>query len=250
VASGSVLDAPANAANASVIRQNETTNYEVSKAVRHIVNPVGVVERISVAVIVDNASKTATSGAGQSETTSEPRTPEQMQKYRDLVSAAVAIDTERGDQLIVENISFDTEVEVEPVAAPTFMEENAPLILTGLRYMIIPVAFLLIYVLFLRPVQKMIVGGSASAGDRKPRPLPRSDRLQTPLTVKQLEAQLSRTGGVLDGDDGDTTERELRPLPAANKMDAIRKRVVDQAKQDPETMARMVRLWLSDEKNK
>ena len=235
------------ASNASIIKQNETTNYEVSKAVRHIVNPVGVVERISVAVIIDNVTKTTTSPGGQTQTISEPRNPEEMKKYRDLVAAAIAINPERGDQLIVENISFDTEVEA--VEAPTFLEKNAPIILTGMRYLIIPVVFLLLYILFLRPVQKTVLANWGQAGERKARTLPRPDRLQTPLTVKQLEAQLARSGGSLDKDSyANTPERELLTSPA--RMDVIRKRVIEQAKQDPETVARLVRVWLSEEKNK
>jgi flagellar biosynthesis/type III secretory pathway M-ring protein FliF/YscJ len=33
-------------------------------------------------------------------------------------------------------------------------------------------------------------------------------------------------------------------------MDIIRKRVIEQAKQDPETVARLVRVWLNEEKNR
>jgi len=33
-------------------------------------------------------------------------------------------------------------------------------------------------------------------------------------------------------------------------MDLIRKRVVEQAQTDPETVAKLVRVWLTDEKNK
>jgi flagellar M-ring protein FliF len=232
----------------SITRQNETTNYEVSKAVRHIVNPVGVIERVSVAVIIDNVTKTITSVNGRTETISEPRNPEEMKKYRDLVAAAIAINPERGDQLIVENISFDTEVET--VAAPTFLDKNAPVILTALRYLIVPVAFLLLYVLFLRPVQKTVLANWASAGDnRKTMELARPDRLQTPLTVKQLEAELARSGGSLEKDDhANSPDRDK--VRAQSRMDVIRKRVVEQAKQDPETVARMVRVWLNQERNK
>jgi len=39
-------------------------------------------------------------------------------------------------------------------------------------------------------------------------------------------------------------------LPTPNKIDLIRKRVVEQAQTDPETVARLVRVWLADEKNR
>jgi hypothetical protein len=76
------------------------------------------------------------------------------------------------------------------------------------------------------------------------------------MTVKQLEAQLNGgapLGDPLSGlrdDYAHTPERELLPLPSPSKMDLIRKRVVEHASEDPETVARLVRIWLSDEKNK
>ena len=47
-----------------------------------------------------------------------------------------------------------------------------------------------------------------------------------------------------------TPERELLPLQTQSKMDLIRKRVVEQTQSDPETVARLVRMWLADERNK
>ena len=43
-----------------------------------------------------------------------------------------------------------------------------------------------------------------------------------------------------------TPEREFLPLPTSNKMDMIRSRVVEHATREPETVARLVRMWLND----
>ena len=231
--------APGNA-NAEFLKQNETINYEVSKAVRHVVNPVGRIEHVSVAVVIDNHTKVTTSSDGKEQTSQEPRTPEEMKKYRDLVAAAIGFNPDRGDQLTVENISFQGETEL--IEKPGFLEKQGPVIMTVLRYLIIPVVFIILYLLFLRPLQKTVFANWAAA------PTPRSlpllpPNLQTPMTVKQLEAQLS--GASPYGN----AERDL-PLPTPSKMDMIRKRVVEHAQSDPETVARLVRAWLADEKNR
>jgi flagellar M-ring protein FliF len=234
----------------NLLRQNETINYEVSKSVRHVVNPVGKVDRLSVAVIIDNHTKVTTDAEGKQQQASEPRKEDEMKKYRELVSAAIGFNPQRGDQLTLENISFEGETEL--VEAPNMVEQYAPLIMTGLRYMIIPVVFILLYLFFLRPVQKSVFTNWAPAGTPlPPRTLPRlPGGVQTPMTVKQLEAQLNG-GAPLGMDDyAHTPERELLPLPSPSKMDMIRKRVVEHASEDPETVARLVRIWLSDEKNK
>ncbi|MBI4474543.1 MAG: flagellar M-ring protein FliF, partial [Acidobacteria bacterium] len=110
----------------NLLRQNETINYEVSKAVRHIVNPVGKVEKLSIAVLIDNQTKVTTGDDGQQQTTSVPRTPDEMKKYRELVGAAIGLSAERGDQLTLENISFEGEVEF--IQPPTFLDKQGPLI--------------------------------------------------------------------------------------------------------------------------
>jgi flagellar biosynthesis/type III secretory pathway M-ring protein FliF/YscJ len=71
------------------------------------------------------------------------------------------------------------------------------------------------------------------------------------MTVRQLEARLQNGGTTPENDAyANTAERELLPLPQASRMDLIRKRVVEHAQQDPETVARLVRVWLNDEKHK
>jgi flagellar M-ring protein FliF len=237
----------------SPLRQNELINYEVSKSTKHILNPVGKIERVSVAVILDNQTTNSTTPEGKTETKATPRTPEEMKKYKDLVSAAIAFNAERGDQLIVENLSFDSEAETIP--EQTFLEKQGPTLLTGLRYLLVPFAFILIYFLFIRPVQKTVFSAEwATAGGLSGRAggsLPRAGGAQTPMTVRQLEARLQNGGSASDSDAyANTAERELLPLPQASRMDLIRKRVVEHAQQDPETVARLVRVWLNDEKNK
>jgi flagellar M-ring protein FliF len=101
----------ANAVPDNLTKQNETINYEVSKATRHIMNPVGKVDRVSVAVIIDNHTKVTTGADGKQQSTQEPRNADEMKKYKDLVSAAIGINSTRGDLLTIENISFEGETE-------------------------------------------------------------------------------------------------------------------------------------------
>jgi flagellar M-ring protein FliF len=222
--------------------------------VRHTVEPVGKLNRVSVAVLLDNHTKTVTGADGKSNFTSEPRTQDEMKKYRDIISAAVGFNAERGDKIDVENVSFEDDSEL--VKAPSFMEKQAPLLLTGLRYLIIPIAFVLIYLLFLRPVKKIVfaslstVGAVGSGAGHMVKALPQANfsKIQTPMTVKQLEAQLAGGGSAVD-DYANTPEREILPLPGPSKMEVIRDRVIEHANSDPETVARLVRVWLNDGKN-
>ena len=232
-------------------KSSEVVNYEISKSIRHIVNPVGKIERVSVAVVLDNLTETTTAADGKISVKSTPRTPDEMKKYHDLVAAAIAFDMERGDQLIVENISFDSVNSPESVTEPTFLEKQSPTILTALRYIIIPIAFVLIYFLFIRPVQKSVMAGwvPVTANGQSTRGLLRGGA-QAPLTVKQLEARLASSNTAGDMDMSNSADLDLLTPQGPSKIDMIRKRVIEQAKQDPETVARLVRVWLNEEKNR
>src|SRR5262249_20603864 len=101
------------AAAAGPAHSSETTNYEVSKLTRHRVQPRGDVARLSVAGVVgdDHAMETKD---GKSVRTSKPRSAAEIQKIHDLVAASVGLDSDRGDQLTVENIAFDEPAVEEP----------------------------------------------------------------------------------------------------------------------------------------
>ena len=288
--------APGQPGEGDYVSENEVVNYEVSKSVRHVVNPVGEILSMSVAVILDNKTTIEVDDEGVATPLSEPWGQQEMTKYRDLVAATVGFNANRGDSLIIENVSFGNEA--LPITPPTMLEQQAPLILTALRYLIIPVVFLFVYLLFLRPLQKTIfanweprpqlAAAAAAAGDF-------GATIQTPVSVQQLEEQLNSAplptvpgqaqalpaqvgmpapasvpapAGIdansipsiasargpetntippIVSADG-TPEREFLPLPTSNKVDLIRSRVVEHAKREPETVARLVRVWLNEDK--
>jgi len=241
---------PAPTGDNPLLKQNETINYEVSKAVRHVVNPVGRVDRLSIAVIIDNKTTVTTGQDGTQQTAQEPRNADEMKKYRDLASAAIGLNAERGDVLTLENVSFEGQTEL--VETPTFLEKQGPMIMTGLRYVIIPIVFIILYLLFLRPVQKIVLTNWSTPGmpPANTRNLPRLPPapMQTPMTVKQLEAQLG--GGMPMMESARPDLDDFGPVAQPTKAEMIRKRVVEHAQADPETVARLVRVWLSDERNR
>lgn len=253
---GEAFDAPSADAGASeFLTQDEVINYEVSKSVRHVVDPVGEIERMSVAVIIDDRTEISVDEEGVAALVSEPWSSEEMERYRNLVAATVGVDPVRGDTLIVENVSFGNDA--LPIEPPTMIERQAPLILNALRYLMVPVIFVLVYLLFLRPVQKTIFAkwepsvrsqlAAASFG---------AGGMQTPMSVSQLESALQTAqlpalpgqGTPPQSEQQHKAEREFLPLPDSSKVDLIRNRIIEHAKREPETVARLVRVWLNEDK--
>src|SRR5207247_5137103 len=114
------------------------------------------------------------------------RDTEEMKKYRGLVSAAIGFNLDRGDQLTVENISFQGETEL--IEKPGFIDKQGPTIMMFLRYLIIPVVFIILYLVFLRPVQKSVFANWATTAPAARNSPSVPANLQTRITVKECQA--------------------------------------------------------------
>jgi len=102
-----------NGNSSSSKRKESNTTYAVSKTVQKILEPVGVVKKLNIAVLVDGTYKTekaakgaAGKKAGTQKTTYVPRTADELQKMTGLVKKAVGFSSDRGDEVKVENMQF------------------------------------------------------------------------------------------------------------------------------------------------
>ncbi len=94
-------------------RNEETTNYEISKTTRTEVQEPGQIKRLSVAVAVDGVTTFGAKG----KVTYAPRSPDEMKRIDELVRSAVGFTAARGDQVSVINVRFDRDDEAAGAAA-------------------------------------------------------------------------------------------------------------------------------------
>ncbi len=92
--------------NGTYNKDETVNNYEVGKTVQQIVQEVGDIKRMSVAVVLDGKYKA--SEANPEEKTYIPRNDEEIQKLTDLVQQSVNFNIDRGDEIKIQNIPFDT----------------------------------------------------------------------------------------------------------------------------------------------
>ncbi len=85
------------------------TNYELNKTVEHIINALGTIRRLSVAVLFDGTYSAVENEAGETEMIYEPRSPEELDRLESIVKNAVGFNVERDDQIEIVNIAFDRE---------------------------------------------------------------------------------------------------------------------------------------------
>jgi flagellar M-ring protein FliF len=100
-------DAGGNGAGTQEQRQEETTNYEISKTVRTLVREQPQIRRISLAVLVDGVEVRGPDGTP----IWQPRTQEDLDRIARLVRSAVGYDEKRGDRIEVVNMRFAAEPE-------------------------------------------------------------------------------------------------------------------------------------------
>ena len=83
------------------------TNYELNRTVEHIINAVGTLDRLSVAVLVDGTYNTVEGAEGNVEQIYQPRSQEELDRLASIVKNAVGFDQTRNDQIEMVNIAFD-----------------------------------------------------------------------------------------------------------------------------------------------
>ncbi|MBZ5495423.1 MAG: flagellar M-ring protein FliF [Acidobacteriia bacterium] len=241
-------------------RQSEVTNYEVSKLVRHTVQPKGSIQRVSLAVLLDYKTVYSKAADGKQAATFAPHTKEELDTYRKLVLATIGYNDKRGDTVTLENMPFFTE--------PALEEDGKPLplyiryqyyLIPAMKYAAYLVLFLLAYLLLVRPVRKRIFQGIASAAPAltpgQPRQLGESGGKAQALpagaplnAAAALPGQIpTATAGSLEADIEQELLKETEAAGADfRKYDVLKKRVVEHANKDPEQVSQLVRAWIHE----
>jgi flagellar M-ring protein FliF len=150
---GSGTEGDSTSSSNNLQRQNETINYEINKVTRHVVEPVGSVERLSVAVLLDG---TYSKKEGQDTPQYLPRSEEEMAKFATLIKGVIGFDASRGDQVIVENVPFKTDLEESWFGSEEEGGLVSPMVMVVLRYLTTALFGGLFLLFFVRPLIKWI----------------------------------------------------------------------------------------------
>lgn len=211
-------------------QKEETLNYELSKMTRHSLQPRGDIKRLSVAVLLDDARQpNAVQNGEPASAAVKPRAPEELQKIQGLVSAAVGLDAERGDQITVENITFEETPVEEAAPEPGLWQRYGREAFEGLRILGIAAIGILAIFMVIRPmVRGSLAIGSAPKGVLAAAPVLGAAG-SMPRTVQDLEAEM-----------------DAQLSPDALKMPAMTRRMAALTQKEPESAARLLRTWLNE----
>jgi len=135
--------------------KDETINYEINRVVTKMVMPVGKINRLSVAVLIDGIYHKNDKGIEEF----QPRSKKEMKSLENIVRNSVGFNASRGDQVVVSCIPF-RKIDLETGSNKgTFWNSRLIFLMPLMKYFIS--LFALIFVIFfvLRPLVKLLLNG-------------------------------------------------------------------------------------------
>lgn len=105
--------------------ENHIRNYEINKTVQQVVQGVGTIQRLSVAVLVDGKYVTKKGKGGKLLREYEPRSTAEMKKLTSVVKSAIGFSAKRHDDINVVNVPFDRSFVRKEQAALAKAEKQA-----------------------------------------------------------------------------------------------------------------------------
>jgi flagellar M-ring protein FliF len=226
--SGNLPGDPAQSSNGDGGSQSsisESSTYGVNKTERHTVSPAGAVRRITAAVLVNDAPEKKLVD-GKMVTRSARRSPEQMTELQGLATAVLGLNTQRGDSVKVENMTFAGAE--DDAASPTIVERvrrGASDFAEAIRYAGLVVVFLLVWALIYKPTQKQLFTWMKELPERS-----------APVTA------LPQAAGVA----------KLRAEPAEPMLAAdvnsvgLKRKLAEMVQAEPAAMTKTVQTWLQE----
>lgn len=166
----------------------ERVNFEVSETKRELIRKPGDVRRLSIAVLVNGSTTIDDSGTEQT----VPRSAEELETLKELVSAAVGFDDARGDQISIKSLAFEPVPERGTAATPLgqdAFDRMAIVRLVVLAAVILVLAFFVVRPALLR-----------KQGQDQPSPVALDPESETPRIGGKAESGLpALTGEISDG---------------------------------------------------
>ena len=149
--------------SAAQSRIEETVNFEVSKKIINHVREVGIINRLSVAVLIDGVR-----GIDDGEPTYQPRSEAEMELLATLVRGAIGFNADRGDTVEVINMEF-ADVVVEGIELELFFGLDKNDLLRMAEVLVLSIVAILVILLVVRPLVSRAfesIPSAAAAGER------------------------------------------------------------------------------------
>ncbi|MDH3448873.1 MAG: flagellar basal-body MS-ring/collar protein FliF [Gammaproteobacteria bacterium] len=226
--------------------RSATRNYEVDRVISHTSNPVGSIQRLSVAVVIDDKRVTADDGS----VSKVPYSDAEIARFVNLVKETIGFDANRGDSVSVINASFLEVVEPEVEAIPAWRSLlDEAWVVNLIKQVLGAIGVVLVYFIFVRPLMRSLsfrnsdAAGDAGGGEVQTLGAPTS--LQQGMAADGQYYRPGETGIPNLGDNPNSAAAMVRRKDATyeQKVDMARSMVMD----DPARVANVMKQWVGEE---
>lgn len=227
-------------------RRTENISYQSSHVVRHVREPQGSIKRMSVSLLLDSDVRYEGAGA-KAKRIVEPPSAEKLKTIHDLIAGVIGYSAERGDQLVVETLPFESTLNPEQLPSPTIPGPAAPLtwkeqfqknrtLALGAGVGLALLLALLIAVVRLSRREK----SSVEIAGALPPGAPTQDQLQAQIETRLAEQAAERQKMETEA------LNSLKLPPLTKKTEVLTKHISEQAKKDAAGMVHVLRAWMAD----
>jgi flagellar M-ring protein FliF len=215
--------------------KEENGTYAVTRHLLHSEEGPGRVRRVTAAVLVND--RMMTEGTGKLEhAVWKPRSGEEMHRLEELAQAAVGFDSRRGDQVVMQNISFTSNAPEPKVAALDKAVEQASVLLHAqpglLRTLMMGALGLLLVLFVVRPAVRQVTSTLSEPM------LLTAGGVNLPVAELQVPDQMNRP-------EPERLERSREPkLRVPSSRDGIYDYVAESVRRDATQSTRLLEAWI------
>ena len=240
-------------------RRTENLSFQTSRTVRHTKLSQGGIKRMSISVLVDHTVRMQGQGLKAKRIVTPP-SPETLKAIHDLLAAATGFSAERGDQLVIEALPFESTRNFEPAvmdqvpdaADPRIPSWLAPYVKSFPSLVIAGIAAVVFFLLLAgiagRFVRKRKSAPRAAAGiagrTNEAKSLAGAD------LKAQMEAQLaeqdSLQNAITQKRDAEILESLNIPVATTQKAEVLIKHLREKISRDASGNANVLRGWLNE----
>jgi flagellar M-ring protein FliF len=161
-AAGAAATATANSGPSSSA-QRSTRNFEVDRTLSYVKQPVGILKRLNVGVVLDDWQKVDADG----KVTTAPMSDTDIRRFTQLIKESIGLKDDRGDQINVLNQAFKSNAALPPVDGPPLWQQ--PWLIQLAKQIVGAGLVLVVAFLVLRPLMKSLTKpsrrSSSAAGE-------------------------------------------------------------------------------------
>ncbi len=257
-----------------VSRKTENVSYQTSRVVKHLKLPQGILKRLSISVLVDQAVRWEGTGA-KARRVLEPPPPEKLKVVRDVLAGVVGFQQERGDLILVETLPFEATLAAPPPddpkkATPTPAPASGlqlPAWLTPLLgkapapvwigagacllIVVLLIAFLLVRKLRKRggKVQGQAVNTAAGLPDGAHGASRQINQVEHKSGSDDMAQALMASNQAERARIEQETLASLKLPSQTKRAEVLRKVIAEQAEKDPVATAQLVRTWITEQRS-